>query len=296
MLFAALLVVSTPPTLVFGGDVMLNGIAPARKPLAELAPIFQKADAAIVNLEIPLTNSTTRTTRKTAAEIKRRDQYVLKADPGHMAHLKAVGIDMVGLANNHALDYGPKGLDEMIRALDKAGIAHTGAGRNSAAAERVAVIRRGKTRIGLVSYLAFVSVGGLRKCTPATEKSAGVAVLSFGGKPNVTKIRSIVQNARASCDVLVVALHWGIEKQTRPSGYQRALGQAFIDAGADVVWGHHPHVLQPAETYKRKPIMYSMGNLVSPRPGKSAVAFWRVGTESVTLKPYNIRGGRVTFK
>ncbi|RYG32517.1 CapA family protein [bacterium] len=296
MLLAALLMVTTPTTIVFGGDAMFNAIPPSKKPLAELAPQFKSADVAIINLEIPLTNSTTRTTRKTAAELKRKDQFVLKADPRHMAHVKAAGIDMVSLANNHALDYGPKGLSEMIAALDKAGIAHTGAGRNADEAERVAVIRRGRQRIGLVSYLAFMSSGSLKKCTPATENSAGVAVLSFGGKPNNAKVKAIVRRARQSCDVLIVALHWGIEKQTKPTGYQRALGQAFIDAGADVIWGHHPHVLQPTETYRGKPIMFSMGNLVSPRPGKSALATWKIGEESVKLTPYNIRGGRATFK
>ncbi|CAN5677805.1 CapA family protein [soil metagenome] len=292
MLPTVLLVLSQAGTVVFGGDVMLNGIPVKAKPLAALAPKFKAADLAIVNLEIPLTNSKDRTKRKTAEELKRRDQFILRGDPRHLPHLKAVGIDMVSLANNHAMDFGPGGLREMIEGLDKLGIAHAGAGRNAAEAERVAVVRAKGKRIGLVSYLAFMSAGALRKCTPATDTTAGIAVLSFGGKPDTRKIEAIVQKAKASCDILVVGLHWGIERKTKPTGYQIALGKAFLDAGADVVWGNHPHVLQPAVSVDGKPIMYSMGNLVSPLPAAAALARWTIGDAKVSLIPYRIVGGR----
>jgi poly-gamma-glutamate synthesis protein (capsule biosynthesis protein) len=96
--------------------------------------------------------------------------------------------------------------------------------------------------------------------------------------------------------LLVVGLHWGIERQTIPTAYQVTLGRACIDAGADIVWGNHPHVLQGAELYKGKPILYSMGNLISSKGGATGVV--KIVYEDGQLKrsqflPLMISDGRV---
>ena len=83
------------------------------------------------------------------------------------------------------------------------------------------------------------------------------------------RIGELVASGTKGGAFLAVALHWGNEKETLPTPYQVALGRAFVDAGADLVLGHHPHVLQGAEIYRGKPIFHSLGNLVSPRPGVS---------------------------
>ncbi len=288
-------------TLVLGGDVMLNGVKFGTGPLAGVAPTFRNADFALVNLEIPLTNSTTPTKAKTAADLKTRNQYILKADPRHIASLKNAGIDMVSLANNHAMDYGPRGLAQMRALLAKNRIANAGAGPDGTAAAALAVAtNKDGFRVGLLSALAFMNRGGLQKCTPAGPKP-GVHCLSFGGKVDDdarAKLQSWIGAARKRCDYLVVALHWGIEKQTRPTAYQVALGRAAADAGADLVWGHHPHVLQPTETYKGVPILYSAGNLVSPRPGKTALYRLQIGrhtSSGLTVLPANINNGGVVL-
>jgi poly-gamma-glutamate synthesis protein (capsule biosynthesis protein) len=123
--------------------------------------------------------------------------------------------------------------------------------------------------------------------------------LDLGGdfdQEDVPRIQELVRRAKSAGEVVLVALHWGNERETVPTPYQVALGRAFVDAGADVVIGHHPHVLQGSELYKGKPILYSLGNLVSSIGGPTAV--YRVHFEgrepsSVSVQPCYIGGGRV---
>lgn len=302
MLAALVATVAASPswTLVLTGDAMLNGIPPSRKPFAPIASILRGADLTLVNLEIPLTNQGQRTPRKTPAELARRTQFILRADPGHAPHLREVGIDLVSLGNNHAMDYGPAGLRQMLSLLDRQGIGYAGAGENWKAARRVAVktLPNG-TRVGLISALAFMSRGALRKNWPAEGSKPGLSVLAYDGVVNERAkkdLKNWIGTARRECDVLIVALHWGIEKQTVPTPYQVSLGRAAIDSGADIVWGHHPHVLQGAESYRGRPIFYSLGNLVSPLPGSTGIVRLTMTGAKVTrteFLPAQIAGGRV---
>jgi poly-gamma-glutamate synthesis protein (capsule biosynthesis protein) len=279
-------------TMAIGGDIMLNSITVPTKPLAAVAPIFSKADFACANLEIPLTNATSRTTRKTAAELRARSQYILRASTGHIRWLKDCGFEIVSLANNHAMDYRQTGMFEMRKLLREWGIADCGAGSDLSEATRVTVIRAGGLRIGMLSFLAFQSPHSRWKCTPATQETAGIAEISLDPK----RIRSAVAAARNACDVLAVFLHWGIERQSVPTQYQVSMGRAFIDAGVDIVIGAHPHVLQGAEMYRGKPILYSMGNLISPRPGSTGIVrLTYLGTRIRKLEfiACSIQGGRV---
>ncbi|HRJ26830.1 MAG TPA: CapA family protein [Fimbriimonadaceae bacterium] len=288
-------------TLVVGGDIMLNGVAPSRQPFRDVAQIFRKADVAYANLEIPLTTAITRTPHKSAAAIAARDQFVLKADPGHAAGLSQAGFDLLSLANNHAMDYGVAGLKQMRGLLSRQGIKHNGAGGNLADAEKPAVYTASNgMRVALVSFLAFRGWPGLKACWPATETGPGIAVLRFNGEVNAaarTRISQVVAGARALADLVLVAPHWGLEKQTVPTSYQVALGRAWIDAGADVVVGAHPHVLQGAELYQDRPIFYSMGNLVSPRGGTTGLVrltFEKRAFRKAEFIPARIQSGRVT--
>lgn len=286
-------------SLVLGGDLMFNGVGVTGRSLEGIAGITKPAGLAFANLEIPLTNMTRPTPNKSAADIAARNQYVLKGDPRHAPEIKAAGFDAVSLGNNHAMDYRLAGLDQMRASLDKLGIPHTGAGANLDDARKLVVVRAPDgTRVGLLSSLAFMSWGGALACTPAAGNKPGVNYLRFNGKID-DKARAELLNwigaAKARCDVLVVALHWGIERQPVPSSYQVALGRACIDAGADLVWGHHPHVLQGAELYKNKPILYSMGNLVSPTSAQTGLIrlYWNGKWSAARFFPATIDGGRV---
>lgn len=300
MFAIASLVLTAPYTLVVGGDLMFNGIRPGNGALAGIAATTKAADFAFANLEVPLTNAKTPTKRKTAAELKARNQFVLKADPKHLAAIINAGFDAVSLANNHAMDYGAGGLAQMRALLGRAKIQSTGAGPTGDIASRLTIVTgRDGFRVGLLSALAFAGRGALRKCSPAGPNAAGVNVLAFDARIDDAaraKLASWVGAARQRCDYLVVALHWGIERQPKPSSYQKALGHAVIEAGADLVWGHHPHVLQTLENYKEGTIIYSAGNLVSPLPARTALYSLKIdrhATSKVTMIPATISGGKV---
>lgn len=286
------LIAPKPWTLVAGGDIMFYGIGAKTSPLKEVAATFQKADLSYGNLEIPLTSSKTPTRRKSAEEIKAKHQFILKAEPSHIGNLKGT-FDLVSLANNHAMDYGTQGITETINLLNKAGIQHAGAGMNiyDATTPTIKTLPNG-IRVGMISYLAFVSTGGLWKCTPATAKTSGLAGLDLGGNPQSDRVQDIVRAAKKKCDVLLVALHWGIERQTKPTKYQINLGRNFIRSGADVVLGAHPHRLQGREIYKGKPILYSMGNLISPLPAATAV--YTLNFDGTKFKSWDLRPMRNT--
>jgi poly-gamma-glutamate synthesis protein (capsule biosynthesis protein) len=224
---------------------------------------------------------------------------VLKANPKHVNDLVSAGIDVVSLGNNHAMDGGASGVKQMLALLDKRGIRHAGAGVNwQRAVEPAVVIAPDGTRVAFVSYLSFLGIDSLRKCTPATALNPGIAALTLSGRSGLKELehlKLIVAKAREKADMVVVALHWGIERQPFPAPYQVSLGRLFVDAGADVVLGSHPHVLQPAELYKGKPIIYSLGNFVNPGGGQSAMykfTFDRTKFKCANIVPTSYSGGR----
>jgi poly-gamma-glutamate capsule biosynthesis protein CapA/YwtB (metallophosphatase superfamily) len=299
-LFVALFAQTKPKTwdLVCGGDIMLNGVSSKTNVFKEMR--VEREALLYANLEIPLTNTSERTKMKTAEEIRNRDQYVLKADPKHIGNLKSAGFDVVSLGNNHTMDGGVPGLRQMLPILDQAKIAYCGAGENWAAAIRPTVVTSSTgTKVAFISYLSFLNSVSLRKCTPAKTSEPGIAALTLHGKngpKEVALIKSIVTKAKQGADVLVVCLHWGVEKAPLPSKYQVDMARLFVDAGADVIVGNHPHVLQPSELYKEKPIIYSIGNLVNPRSGNTAL--YRLRFEgnrliSATASNWRYENGRV---
>lgn len=277
---------------------MLNRAIPGVKTLASVSPLLQSADLAFANLEVPLTSSKVASGAKSPEELKRHDQYILKAAPGHAFFISKAGIRMVSLGNNHCMDYGPAGLFEMKAALRQAGIASSGAGANRVLAMKPAIVRlKDGTRVGLLSAMAFVSNRALAKTTPATAKTAGVSTLAFNGVIDDAAKAMLgrwVGDAKRHCDIVIVALHWGTERKSVPNPYQVQLGRAVADAGADVVWGHHPHVLQGAEVYHGVPILYSMGNFVSSLPGNSGLVEIQLGAKEkkLTFHPFRIQDNR----
>ncbi len=281
---------------------MLNGIPPSKHVFESIKPFTASSDATFANLEIPLTTSTTKTQRKTAQELKARNQWILKADPKHSPFLKAAGISIVSLANNHAMDYGSGGLSQMITDLDTEGIVHAGAGNNSNIAAQPGIIElSNKKKAALLSVMGFLTRNALLKTSPATLDTAGVAVLSTGGRLDQAakdKLSRWISAAHKQADYVVVGIHWGVERKNLPTPYQVALGRALIDAGADIVWGNHPHVLQGAELYNGHLIMYSMGNLISNLPAVTGMLQVKIAddrTQSAEFIPAVNRHGRIVI-
>jgi poly-gamma-glutamate capsule biosynthesis protein CapA/YwtB (metallophosphatase superfamily) len=302
MLALLVLGLSQDWTLALGGDLMFNGVRPGPQVLAGVAQVFRDSSDAMANLEVPISAIGVRTQRKSEEALKARTQFILRADPKHWRSLAGSGLTFVTQANNHCMDYGGEALRDETAMLDSLGILHAGAGPNVRAAERTAIRSvPGRPTIGLMSVMAFATAAALRKTTPATINDPGVAVLNLRGILNHAsreKLARRVAAAHAGCDVLIVGIHWGVERKPIPIPYQVALGRALIDCGADVVWGHHPHVLEGAEIYRRKPILYSTGNLVSALPADTGVFRLRFREKQfvgIEFLPARDRGGRVTL-
>lgn len=263
------------------GDAILAG-GPG-VPFAGVAPVLQGADVAVANLECAISD------RGEPAP----KGFTFRAPPSAADALVAAGIDVVSLANNHILDYGPDALSDTIAALDSRSIAHAGAGGNAARARAPAIVTRGALRIAFLSYIDVLQEwrGFDTRQWEAAEATPGVAWL------NVGRVQADVAAASRVSDLVVVLMHFGIEEQYAPNDTQRAQARAAIDAGAALVIGHHPHVLQPAEWYGAGLIVYSLGNFVfdgwDNPSNKSAIFLAELSDEGVLsyrLVPVQIDG------
>ena len=240
-----------PWTLLAGGDVLLDLTEPEGiDPFANVEPNLASADVAIVNLEMAITERGEPYDK----------EFVFRAPGSAALTLAGAGIDVVSLANNHVLDFGPVGLADTLSVLDEVNILRPGAGSNNAEAyaPRVLTLDSG-IRVAFVSATAVVP-GGFA----ASADRPGVADAKWA----IPRVLAAVRAAAAGNDVVVVSVHWGIERETCPSEDQRALASDLIEAGANLILGHHPHVLQPIETFDRTVIAYSLGNFAwHPRYG-----------------------------
>jgi len=240
-----------PWTLLAGGDVLLDLTEPEGiDPFANVEPNLASADVAIVNLEMAITERGEPYDK----------EFVFRAPGSAALTLAGAGIDVVSLANNHVLDFGPVGLADTLSVLDEVNILRPGAGSNNAEAyaPRVLTLDNG-IRVAFVSATAVVP-GGFA----ASADRPGVADAKWA----IPRVLAAVRAAAAGNDVVVVSVHWGIERETCPSEDQRALASDLIEAGANLILGHHPHVLQPIETFDRTVIAYSLGNFAwHPRYG-----------------------------
>lgn len=200
---------------------------------------YRKVDLAMVNLENPLTRSTLSMPDK---------QFNFKADPEAVKVLTSGGVDIVTIANNHSMDYQAEGLKETMEVLDKAGIQHIGAGNQLTEARRPDIFDVKGQRI---AYLAYYG-----EEYGAEENKPGISSIKE------ERIAEDIKSIRDQVDWIVVNFHWGQELATHPADWQTELGRFTIDQGADLVVGHHPHVLQGAEVYRGRPIVYSLGNFI----------------------------------
>jgi hypothetical protein len=172
--------------------------------------------------------------------------------------LRRAGFDLVSLANNHILDCGAEGLRETRQMLQRASVTPFGAGLTAAAAHQPARVRLGGIRLAFLGYLApRVQIDGRRASLEhltATPDRAGAAA----ARPDL--MRRDIGSVRVNTDIVIVVLHMGGRYQRRPLPDERALAQAAIDAGADAVVAHGPHILGPIARYRGRPIFYSVGN------------------------------------
>lgn len=247
-----------PLTLLFAGDVMLGrGVdetlqhESAAHPWGDLLPVLESADLLLANLECVLTD---RTKRWTDGGYK---PFYFRARPHAVNALVAGHVGFVSLANNHVGDFGWQGLQDTIAALDRAGIAHAGAGMDRGDAHDAArLVRRGAR----VSVLAFADYPAEWRAT-ATSPGMNYTPVSLDPEDFAEVTRQIAA-ARERADCVVFSIHWGPNMRAWPSHEFRAFARAVIDAGADVFWGHSAHVVQGVEFHHGHPILYDTGDLV----------------------------------
>jgi poly-gamma-glutamate synthesis protein (capsule biosynthesis protein) len=157
------------------------------------------------------------------------------------------------LANNHVFDYGEEGLADTLDALDEAGIASIGAGRNL---KEASAIHYEELEGCTVAFLAATRVEWSAQTQPATKKDMGVFYTAY----DTDLLYQRVKEAKEKADFVVVCMHWGIEGTGELEEYQTQVGKGLADAGADLVVGDHPHVLQGVELVEEVPVFYSLGN------------------------------------
>jgi poly-gamma-glutamate synthesis protein (capsule biosynthesis protein) len=230
------------------GDIMLARTVEERMsqygslyPFQAVYPLLQAADIAVGNLETPFT------VRGQPAD----KQFIFRTHPEHIATLHTAGFDVLSLANNHVNDFPPASMDDTLAALKELGIATVGAGRGEAAARRPAVLEVKGIK---VAFLAFAA--------PRWRGSPEVPTATDVAWAEPEPVRKAVAQAREEADLVIVTLHTGTEYEAQANQEQRAVAHAAVEAGADLVIGHHPHVLQDVEVYQGVPIVYSLGNFV----------------------------------
>lgn len=285
---AVILPYQTETELLFAGDICLqdyiagyfDGDGIQGIVSEELQDCMRKADIMMANQEFAFSE------RGTAMEDK---EYTFRIAPRYTAIFTELGIDIVTLANNHALDYGTEALLDSFDALDQAGIRYVGAGENLERARRLEVIESNGMKIG---YLAASRV------IPVHSWNAGSASPGMLTTYDPALLLEAIEEGKKRCDVLIVYVHWGEERTEYPEEYQRTMAKQYIDAGADAVIGSHPHVMQGIEVYKGKLIAYSLGNYIfSARTGTGALlkmVFHPDGTQEAGLVAFDASAFPVT--
>ena len=274
-------------TIALCGDIMLGaevaqcmGDATVAEWLAGVSPTWQEADLVIANLESPCVVEA-----KPVPIRGRTPELVFHASACRLQELSAAGLSAVTLANNHVLDCGAEGLMETMRGLERAGLYHAGAGMNLAEAIQPAFIPVRDMTVGLVAFcygqLAGPAKAGAAPCDPKTMRRALTA-------------------ARAGADLVIAALHDGLEYSDVPPRRTRARFRFLAENGADIVVGHHPHTLQGLEWCNSVPIAYSLGDLLFdnslPHVAKrnfARIAMGRYGVHEVRRDPGKFGRGAV---
>lgn len=278
-------------TLAAVGDVML-----ARKvgrlmeeqgndyPVKNIAGTLARADITFGNLESPI---------GTGGRPLPQKGIWFRAQPDSAEALVTAGFDVVSVANNHAVDYDGEVFMQTLDILDANEIKAVGGGADIDAARQPVVVEKNGLRIGFLAYSEMADiVWSLQypRMLMATDEQPGIAP---AGPAYEDEILADVEKIASHVDALVLSLHWGNEYQYRPRQDQREFGRRLIDAGVDLVIGHHPHTLQGVERYKNGVIAYSLGNFIFDQNFSQQTTeglmleatLSPVGVESVAFKP-----------
>jgi poly-gamma-glutamate synthesis protein (capsule biosynthesis protein) len=258
--------------LLFGGDVMLcrevgrriRASGDPAHPFRKIAPLLKSADLTFVNLESPFAD------RGPGGE----SGLIFRARPETIAGLVEAGVDVASTANNHARDCGDYGVEYTASWLRRHNIEPAGSAETAEKAHQGVVLARHGIRFGFLGYTYDQSNGNWRN----VDQRVALA--------DAYEMRRDVLRLRQRADVVIVSMHHGIEYARQPAAAQMVFARMAIDAGASLVIGHHPHVIQPVEHYRGGVIFYSLGNLVFDQ-------FQRVETQHGAIADVRFLGTRL---
>jgi len=233
-------------TLLFAGDIMLDrGVEyyilksqDWKWPFLKIADVLQQADLVFANLESVISDKGT----------KQGSIYSFRADPRTIEGLVFAGIDVVSVANNHSFDYGQEAFLDSIERIKRAGIAPVGFNHEPV------VIEVQNTKVGFLSYT--------EQGSPLWDNPNAPASVAWMDASRLSQLVEDVKAAKLAADIVIVSFHFGEEYQLQPNETQELLAKTAIGAGANLVVGHHPHVVQLVERYQHGWIAYSLGNFV----------------------------------
>lgn len=237
-------------SILFLGDILLAN--EAERYIREFGPDYpflrvrdelRNYDAVFGNMETPIS---------TKGEPVKDKPYTFQLAPGIVSALRTIKLDAVSIANNHVLDYGVEGLRDTIGFLREAKILYSGAGNNVVEARSPTVLYLGNREILIFS-----------RCSRPPD-----SFYTQGDRPGIAMLKTDeliadIAEYKTKNNIVLLSLHWGIERTTAPQKSQIEIAHRLIDAGADGIIGHHPHWPQGIELYRKKPIIYSLGNFVS---------------------------------
>ncbi|MPZ47217.1 MAG: hypothetical protein GEV05_28420 [Betaproteobacteria bacterium] len=220
----------------------------------------------------------------TGKAVDKRGAEAWKADSRQLSAIEAAGFHAMNVANNHMMDFGPEAMLATVDNLDRIGIEHCGGGRNFDAAHAPAIVERGGCKVAMLGYTCvFMDKWAARPDSPGlavvgarTSYEAPKRVFETPGSPPIIHTWAIAEHkaqlakdisaARARADIVICTFHWGVSSGFRHlTEYQVELGRFAIDSGADLVFGHHPHLLQGIEVHNGRAIFYSLGNFTFAR-------------------------------
>ena len=272
-------------TLMAGGD-----IGPVHEPTEQFAelitPLLRQADIRFGQCERSFSE------RGTEPHWARGPGGEHSRQHPRMAGLwKAAGIDVISVASNHTPDWGPDALMDTVDLFRGMGKHVVGAGRNEAEARTPAIVERNGVKI---AFLAYCSV--LRDGQAAVQEKPGIApmraytyylpedsqpgtpptVMSVPYEEDIAALQADIRKAKQQADVVIMSIHWGLHHVTKTiCDYQQPVAHAAIDAGADLILGHHAHSIKAVEVYKGKVCFYSIGNFMTTGLAKRSIGSYR---------------------
>lgn len=280
------MILSSRGTINLVGDIMLQRrltqLRHESDPgLDDAISQLRDADIVLANLEMPLSRRGSPVPKLAS----------LRGEPGIIDDLVGLNLNAVTMATNHMMDFGPDAMIDTLETCDAAGILHCGAGPDVESAFQPVRLNLRGLRVALINAACTLPIESEARddkpgiapvhvvtsyevnASSLAEQPGGVPIVhSWTRQDDLSMLCSMIARLKSESDIVIVGMHWGVPapwmaaSQGPLAEYQQPLGQALVDAGADIVWGHHTHAPDPIEIYRGKPIFYGLGHFMLEDP------------------------------